>query len=69
MVPETERTDAKQIDLEGKPAKRGRIKYRKLFTSHSRKKKGQTTTMKGHQHIHSSPSFPAAGGTYNDRVS
>jgi hypothetical protein len=43
MVPESKETGAKQIDLEGKPAKRGRIKYRKLFAKHSRKKKQQVT--------------------------
>lgn len=44
MAPETEDRRVKQTDLEGKPAKRGRIKYRKLFTSHSRRKKQQTTS-------------------------
>lgn len=42
MAPETDKERVRQTDLEGKPAKRGRIKYRKLFTSHSKKKKQQT---------------------------
>ena len=43
MVPETGESVAKQIDLEGKPAKRGKIKYRKLFAKHSKGKKQQVT--------------------------
>nr|MDO8100659.1 hypothetical protein [Candidatus Njordarchaeota archaeon] len=41
MAPETEESRTKQTDLEGKPARRGKIKYRKLFSKHSRRKKQQ----------------------------
>jgi hypothetical protein len=39
MTPAKKVSDIKQTDLEGKPAKRGRIKYRKLF---SKRSKGKT---------------------------
>jgi hypothetical protein len=41
LTPNTEEPEIKQTDLEGKPAKRGRVKYRKLFSKHSRKKTEQ----------------------------
>ncbi len=41
MTPSKEELGIKQTDLEGKPAKRGRVKYRKLFSKHSRKKTEQ----------------------------
>jgi hypothetical protein len=41
MTPSKEDLETKQTDLEGKPAKRGRVKYRKLFSKHSRKKSEQ----------------------------
>jgi hypothetical protein len=42
MASNTEGSIKKQIDLEGKPAKRGRIKYRKLFSKHSKRRKGES---------------------------
>jgi hypothetical protein len=44
MAPEKEEFRTKQIDLEGKPAKRGRIKYRKLFSKHSKRKTAEAST-------------------------
>lgn len=38
MTPAKEVPDMKQTDLEGKPARRGRIKYRKLFSKRSKEK-------------------------------
>jgi hypothetical protein len=38
MAPTEEEPAIKQTDLAGKPAKRGRIKYRKLFSKRSKKK-------------------------------
>jgi hypothetical protein len=38
MTSEKEGSTIRQTDLEGKPAKRGRVKYRKLFSKHSKKK-------------------------------
>jgi hypothetical protein len=38
MDQRTDEPKGKQVDLEGKPAKKGRIKYRKLFSKHTRKK-------------------------------
>jgi hypothetical protein len=44
MVQNPDESADSQIDLEGKPAKRGRIKYRKLFSKRSRKKDAGTRT-------------------------
>jgi len=44
MTSEKNEPVSKQTDLEGKPAKRGKIKYRKLFSSHSKKKKEERST-------------------------
>jgi hypothetical protein len=45
MAPKEEESAVKQIDLEGKPAKRGRIKYRKLFSRRSKKKTEESATV------------------------
>jgi hypothetical protein len=42
MASNPDESASKQIDLEGKTAKRGRIKYRKLFSKHSKKKKPES---------------------------
>lgn len=44
MSSEKEEPAIKQTDLEGKPAKRGRIKYRKLFSRRSKKKTEEAPT-------------------------
>jgi hypothetical protein len=44
MASNPEELVGKQIDLEGKTAKRGRIKYRRLFSKRSKKKKPESGT-------------------------
>jgi len=44
MTPSTRERASRQLTMDGKPAKRGRIKYRKLFSRHKTKKKAQAGT-------------------------